>query len=195
MNKRERNDLLVSWITISLAFAMILGKRFFNVLPIFYALPTALLAVGTGFVFHELAHRYVARKFGIHAEFRAWNFGLVLALASAALVFVTGFGIIFAAPGAVYIFGNLSRRENGLVSVAGPLTNLFVGLAFLTVSLFMPALNPVSLTIYYAAVINFFLAFFNMLPIYPLDGAKVFAWNPAIWSVLFFVLLGLVTVF
>jgi Zn-dependent protease len=35
------------------------------------------------------------------------------------------------------------------------------------------------------AQINIFLALFNMLPIMPLDGAKVFAWSKARWAVVF----------
>ena len=34
-----------------------------------------------------------------------------------------------------------------------------------------------------AAMINFFLALFNLLPIPPLDGSKVFTWNIPIWVV------------
>jgi len=34
--------------------------------------------------------------------------------------------------------------------------------------------------------INFYLALFNLLPVFVLDGAKVFAWNKAVWAALFF---------
>src|SRR5438093_1616122 len=35
--------------------------------------------------------------------------------------------------------------------------------------------------LYFTAYINIFLGGFNMVPIPPLDGSKVLAWNPAIW--------------
>jgi Zn-dependent protease len=32
--------------------------------------------------------------------------------------------------------------------------------------------------------VNFFLAGFNMLPIMPLDGAKVWRWNKLLWAII-----------
>jgi len=143
----------------------------------------ATLAVVTGFFLHELMHKVVAQRYGAWAEFRSNRSGLILAI-------VTGlFGIVFAAPGAVYIAGPLTREQNGRVSLAGPLTNFVIGLAFtgawLALALngfltteFGPYLSAVT---FFPAYINVFLGAFNMVPIPPLDGSKVLAWNPAIW--------------
>ena len=78
---------------------------------------------------HELAHKIVAQRNGAWAEFRAYPLGLVLAVVSALL------GFILAAPGAVYIQGAISRKQDGKISIAGPLTNLGLGLAFLGLGL------------------------------------------------------------
>ena len=72
MNEKERNDLLISWATISVAFAFVLGPGFLNLRGFAEFLPISFVAVGTAFIFHELAHWQVARKFGCHAEYRAW---------------------------------------------------------------------------------------------------------------------------
>ena len=179
MNGQERNEILISWFTISVAFAWAFGGGIFRFGEFFRLLPVVLVGTATGFIFHELAHKYVAIHFGAHAEYRMWQYGLGLAVAMAAL-----FGIVFAAPGAVYIFSdNLSRKENGLISLAGPLTNIVLGIAF---ALALPFLAPGNLLfdmVRFAASINFSLATFNLLPIFPLDGSKVFAWNPAAWLV------------
>lgn len=39
---------------------------------------------------------------------------------------------------------------------------------------------------------NLYLAFFNMIPIPPLDGSKVIAWNFLVWLIFFAVLFVLV---
>lgn len=186
MNRKELVDLTVAYLTISAAFAIVLDRGFFTAGSISggfaLALFVSFLAVGTGFILHELAHRQVAKHFGAHAEFRAWPFGLIIAIA---VPIITLGNFLFAAPGAVYIYGeNIDRRQNGLISVAGPATNIAAGLFFGFLS-FVSA-NPFVVAIAYPAMfINFWLAFFNLIPVPPLDGSKVFAWNPIIWIALF----------
>ncbi len=138
------------------------------------------VAVLSGFLLHELMHKAVAQRYGAWAEFRSSRMGLLLAL-------ITGFlGIVFAAPGAVVIGGNLTPKQSGRVSLAGPLTNLAVGTAFLGAALAMgnPADLPGSYVLFVlqlSGYINVFLGGFNLLPIPPLDGSKVFRWNVPIW--------------
>ncbi len=196
MNVRERNDLIVSWLTISVAFSLLVGRAFLNIAPFWFAFPTALIGVGAGFVLHELAHRQIARRFGAHSEFRAWNLGLMLALGTAALSFFSPLKLIFAAPGAVYIYGpHLTRSQHGIISVAGPLTNILVAIIFFILNLVLGiflANELISIVLIYGAMINLWLAFFNLIPFPPLDGSKVLAWNPVVWAILFFPLFFLV---
>ena len=177
MNHQELTDLLISWISLSAAFAFVFSDTGFNLTGFGNALAIAALAVGTGFLLHEFAHKYVAIHFGAKAEFRAWNVGLLIALAVAVL-----FGFIFAAPGAVYIFGKrVSVKENGIISLAGPLMNVLIGV----VSLFIAGIYTTSQIGHVAGIvasINLYLALFNMLPFFILDGSKVFAWNKAAWG-------------
>jgi len=177
-SKQEKIDLFISWITLSIAFAVVINPIFLNLTNMIVSFPIALVAVGTGFVFHELAHRQTARHFGFHSEFRAWYPGLVIALGLA----IVSFGqFIFAAPGATYFFAhNVTRKQNGLISIAGPAINIIIGLSLLILSAIIVE-NLVVTILSYAALINFWFALFNLLPVYPLDGAKVLHWKPVVW--------------
>ena len=54
-------------------------------------------AVMTGFLLHELAHKWMAQKYGCWAEYRGNRNGLLLALLMGAV------GFLIAAPGAVMV--------------------------------------------------------------------------------------------
>jgi len=183
--KRERIDLLVSWVTLSVAFAIVLMRVDFlggflktsgSMTPEI-AFPVGFIAVATGFVFHELAHREAAKHYGFVSEFRAWYPMLGFALIFAAIT-----GWILAAPGATYFFAqNVSRRQNGIISIAGPLTNIILGFIFLF--LWILVSGPFETVFAAVSMVNFWFAFFNLLPILMLDGSKVLAWKPAAWIV------------
>ena len=184
MNSTELTHLIVSWVTLSLAFTFYSYAFGFTALA---QLPVMLLAVGTAFILHELAHKYVAIHYNAHAEFRMWELGLLLAVFFAVF---RDLGLFFAAPGAVYVFGpHLSRKQHGHVSIAGPATNFVLGLAFLYFGMVFPGLRWVLLPL---SKINFFLGAFNMAPFPPLDGSKVMAWNPLVWGLSFALFWGAV---
>jgi len=173
----EIRDIIISMLVIAGVFAYIFsgrsqGASFLNLIPI------TLVAVGLGFVLHELAHKFVAVRYGFYAEYRMWVQGLVLAIITAY------FGFVFVAPGAVYIHGDhISREENGKISLAGPLTNIALAVIFflmIPLSSFSPFLKAI---IGLGLLINSFLALFNLIPISIFDGAKVFRWNPVIWLI------------
>ena len=130
--KSERNDLIIAWVGIAIAFTLVFIRG--GVTPtgfmIFFVI--SLLTVGMGFLLHELAHKFTAIKFGYWAQFRKDNQMLLVAVALAALV-----GVVFAAPGATMIYGQpgreMQKRENGIISVAGPVTNLLLCIVFFVI--------------------------------------------------------------
>lgn len=164
----EISELLKAWLAISLAFAILLSGS----IDLVAAILVSAVTVGLGFLLHELAHKFSAQYYGHWAEFRSDDKMLLFAIVSAFL------GFIFAAPGAVYIRGNVSKRENGIISAAGPITNLVLAAIFYSLQ---PILGGFA---YYGALINSFLALFNMIPIMNLDGAKVLAWNKVVFGIL-----------
>ena len=128
--------------------------------------------------------RSAAMRYGYWAEFQKDNQMLLIAVVMAALV-----GIVFAAPGATYVYGNATRTENGRISAAGPVTNLllcipFAALMLLSGSGLLWIVGLVGLRV------NAMIATFNMLPISVLDGRKVLAWNPVVFAVLMIASLG-----
>ena len=127
---QEFKELAISVLVIGFVFAWIMkGATLFRDINFFVVFLILLIAVGAAFIFHELAHKAVAQKFGCWAEYRMWDTGLIIAIFLAITV-----GFVFAAPGAVYIqrgHAAITRRENGLISVAGPTANLVLALLFL----------------------------------------------------------------
>lgn len=182
---RERRDLLIAWLAISIAFTLIFirGMVPFDVLVFYFAM--SLVTVGVAFVLHELAHKFAAMRYGYWAEFKKDNQMLLVAVVMAALV-----QVVFAVPGATYINGNPTRTENGRISAAGPITNLLLCIPFAALMLlsgggFLSEVGSIGLRI------NAMIAAFNMLPISVLDGRKVLSWNPVIFAVLMIASLGL----
>ena len=183
----EVRDIIVAWFALGIAFSFALaggglnalgGGNGYNLYTALFLILVSLLTVGPGFVFHELSHKFVAQRYGYWAEFRMWPMGLLLAL------FTSLFGLIFAAPGATYISGtNISQKENGRISLAGPLTNVAIALLFFPLggssSVLLQVIGFVGVRV------NVLLAAFNMLPLGPLDGTKVMRWNLAIWALVF----------
>jgi Zn-dependent protease len=175
-SKTEIIDIIKAWIVISLAFAIVLTNNMITI-KLLHNFLLAGLTVGVGFLFHELSHKILAQKYGAIAEFRAFDYMLIFALA------LSFFGFVFAAPGAVMIAGgNINIKKNGKISLAGPVTNLILAIIFLIISKlsFNDFLNTLG---QYGFFINSWLALFNMIPFWNFDGKKVFMWNKLIWTI------------
>ncbi len=67
-----------------------------------------------------------------------------------------------------------ARWWNSLVSAAGPLTNLVLGVLFTVVSVTVPA-GPLAAGLAFLAVIQFLAAILNLLPVPGLDGFGIIA--------------------
>lgn len=179
----ELSGLLLSWFVITLCFSI---WALFESSELFlYSFLLSGASAGAGFILHELAHRTTAKKYGCHAYYNVWLLGIVLALIMAV---VTKGSVIFAALGAVYIVPMMSapyldlgamKRVFGVISLSGPSMNLLLVAFFYAISYLGGALSLLGM---YGLRINLWLAAFNLIPIPPFDGHKVFSWSKAIWA-------------
>jgi Zn-dependent protease len=187
----ELKDLLLSLVALVIAFSVLISG---GGIPGLEMILIISVGVGTGFLLHEMAHKFVALHFGYFAEYRANMMGLLFAVA---LAFV---GFIFAAPGAVMIskpnvpqefymqdpigqeeLKREIKRETLLISLAGPMTNIVLAAFFFLLLLLSPSNSLAAQAANFALIINLILAAFNMLPFGPLDGKKVFDSNRMVW--------------
>lgn len=166
----EIRDILKAWIAVTLAFTVLYFDSLDTAVNLFLVI---LLTVGLGFLLHELMHKFFATRYGCWAEFRADNKMLLV------MIVMSFFGFIFAAPGGVFIQGRIDRQKNGIISLAGPMTNAALALIFLFLSYLGLELFS------YGFKINSWLALFNMIPFYGFDGQKVLFWSkPAYFAAL-----------
>jgi len=183
-SKIELIDITKAWVAISLAFALafsgfnLFNGKLFNVfsLSFLFFFLISLFTAGIGFLLHELGHKFMAQRYGCVAEFRAFDQMLYLAVGLAAVV-----GFIFAAPGAVMIQGMITKKENGIISLAGPLTNYILAFIFLGLTFLYPIWNFVWMI---GFQINMWLGIFNLIPFGNFDGRKIFNWSRNIWGLM-----------
>lgn len=152
--------------------------RLLNPLAILYSLPGILL----GLVLHELAHALVADRLGDPTPRRMGRISLNplhhLDVMGFIMLIVAGFG--WAKPVMTDPRNYRTKRFGfALVGIAGPLTNMVLGLILLAVFYLLATQAGVTrdnvfIQIVSAAVyINFMLCAFNILPIPPLDGYNI----------------------
>jgi Zn-dependent protease len=141
--------------------------------------PALLIAL----TFHELAHGLVAYKLG---DMTAKNHGRLTLNPLAHLdplgllaLWLVGFGWAKPVPVNPFHFRGDRRRGMFLVGLAGPATNFLLGFIIALLLTFVPSLfaNPVVWDIIRTTFMyNLLLGVFNLLPVPPLDGSKVFAY-------------------
>jgi Zn-dependent protease len=174
---QEIKDMGIAVVILTLMF----NFAFFHSFDLFKLL-LSLLIVITSFVFHELGHKFMGQRYGCEAYFKLWPQGLLLSLISVIISIRIPF--IFAAPGATVIQPKKHARwafaetrltiyELGMISFIGPFINLIISIIFLPFRFFS-----------YISFINAYIAFFNLLPIPPLDGSKVIIWKNWLWLIM-----------
>lgn len=140
-------------------------------------------------IFHEVAHGWVADRLGDPTARLLGRLTLnpiphidpVMSILLPIVLIFSGSPIIFGAAKPVPVDPfNLrdGRRDMALVSLAGPLTNFLIAAVFALILKLAGPLFGQSLLLavmFLVVKLNLLLGIFNLLPIPPLDGSKVFS--------------------
>ena len=132
----------------------------------------AILVTAPAVILHELGHKFASIAFGVAAYFKIWTFGLVIGL----ILRIVHSPFLILAPGYVQITETIPSSQMALVAFAGPFVNIVL---FILSSLILKKRNLKRRTfvfLHLTKIINLWLFIFNMLPIPPLDGSKVFGY-------------------
>jgi Zn-dependent protease len=173
---KELKHLAVGLSVFTLiGFSMLINNIPFLLLNI-GLLTITVLGMVSSFLTHELAHKIVAQKMGYWAEFRLSIPGLLLTLLSVI------FPIKIIAPGAVRVVGLFISKDGvGKIAFAGPLTNIIQAIVYVFLIEFYAGNDLTAISLYVLASLNLSLALFNLIPLDPMDGAKVFKWSRSVW--------------
>ena len=176
-SQTEIRDLTLSALLVSGVGLSLLG---FGILGSPVIIVAMLVAVFTAsFFIHEMAHKFVAQRFGLWAEFRLTLTGAILTLIS----IISPFKII--SPGAVMIAGAAGTDTVGKTAIAGPVTNLVIcGISF-ALTLLLPSYSFPFEVALFSAAFNAFIAALNLIPFGMFDGWKIFQWSKLIWALSF----------
>ncbi len=140
-----------------------------------------ILIVLYSIIIHEVSHAFAAYALGDDSAKRAGRlsfnpmkhidiFGTIIL--PLILYFTVGFiwGYAKPVPFNPYNFKNL-KRDSGLTALAGPASNIQIAIVMAVFYHFSPPFLQQFL--YFVIYLNLLLAFFNLIPIPPLDGSKV----------------------
>lgn len=143
-----------------------------------------MLLLSISFIIHEISHRMEARKLGYIAFYRINKVGFLLTLAS----FFLPFKII--APGEVAfysIYKPPSTRDIAVISLMGPLANIILAVILKITSVVLIVQGFDTYTVDLITKIgsfNGYIAFFNLIPVPPLDGSKIVRYSLTLWFIL-----------
>lgn len=169
----QKHILVATTVMVLVGISLVFPAVFSQPLILFLVIPGFIIS----FLGHELAHKFVAQRNGLWAEFRTSMYGIMLTAMSVILPFK------FLAPGQVTVQGTANRHLLGIVGLVGPALNLGLGSVFFTLGKFSPPILVSAL--FGLTMFNAWLALFNLIPFGSFDGTSVFHWDKTRWAISF----------
>lgn len=146
-----------------------------------------VMALGIAMPFHEFAHAFAARREGDYTAVAYKRYTLAMHshidVKGFLMLLIFGFGWAKPVPVDERNFKH-GKRSKFFVAIAGIIANLILGVIFTFLYVLIYKISPTFYSssffgsvlyefLYLSILLNFSLAFFNILPIYPLDGFRV----------------------
>lgn len=151
-----------------------------------------IVAFAIAITVHEAAHAFMADRLGdptarlmgrlslnpsVHYDPVGTTLLLVLVVMRAIGIPVIPFGWAKPVPFDPYNLKN-PRRDAAMISLAGPMSNFIVAVLFsiiLRITIFpLSVYSYLFVFIYPIIILNIILGLFNLIPVHPLDGGKIF---------------------
>jgi Zn-dependent protease len=173
LTKLEIISYVVALVVLTLAFAYAKAQTvdaILSVLPIVLA-----TSIVVGFV-KSFLEEAISRKLGVWTEHRLWYFGLASFVLS-----TLAFRVPFSSPSRnIYYSREFTKRSLGLASAS----SVFIGLAFAAIfySIFISGFTLIGSI---GMVMSLTIAFFETLPIPPMNGKEIYNWSKPLWLALF----------
>jgi Zn-dependent protease len=171
--KQEIISIAVSLAVITFAFSYAKAENLNQILSL---VPIVLVTAIIVDLTKDLVREVIARRLGVWSEYRLWYFGLVMFLISA-----IAFKAPFSSPNRIrHNSPNLTTRKVGILS----LTAIVVPLIFAGF-FYMLFVNGFTLIGNMGLIICLTAAFFDTIPIPPMNGKDIYDWSKILWLILF----------
>jgi len=182
----EFRDLLIAILVTTVIFSYNGGWDSF-----FDFLPAVFIIVTIAFLLRSIAQKRIASRWGAKAFFKLWPFGSVIGLI---MMFVPPLKLALVGSTVVYVqkfakwkrrfekysnYTELTIKEVGIISATGPGMNIILAM-FSWWAFFISG----NILFQYMTFINSWLALLSLIPMNPLDGARIFTWKPWFWVVM-----------
>lgn len=157
----------------------LLSELLNEIIDLIITIPIVLVAL----TFHEVSHGFVAYKLGDPTAKRMGRLTLNplkhLDIVGTLCMILCHFGWAKPVPVDMRQFKN-PKRDMALCAIAGPLSNLLLGFLGTFIFCLLASTFPIILENYYVnyflssfAILNIYLAIFNLIPVPPFDGSRI----------------------